>query len=256
MTAPRTRPAPIRTTVRSVERLSASLVRVVLHGEDLATFGEPAAADSYVKLVFPHPDGERRRTYTVRAFDRDRRDLTLDVVVHGAEGIAGPWAEAAQPGDTVGVQGPGGGYSPDPSAPWHLLVGDESALPAIAVALERIPGDAEVAAFVEVHGPQDEIVLARPVTWLHRDDVAPGSLLPDAVRGWTQPDGAGQAFVHGEAGAVKEIRRHLRLDRGVPLEQLSISGYWRLGVDHEKWRAVKRDWNREVEDAERAAGVA
>lgn len=55
------------------------------------------------------------------------------------------------------------------------------------------------------------------------------------------------AFVHGEAGFVKELRRHLRQDRAIPRERLSISGYWRLGQNDEAWRAVKREWNEQVE---------
>lgn len=276
MTSQRPRPLPVQTQVVSVTRLSATLVRVVVSGADLARFGEPAEADAYVKILFLHPDGDyarpidptrireemapqfwpRPRTYTVRAFDRDRLELTLDIVVHGDVGVAGPWAAAAQPGDEVLILGPGGGYSPQPDSDWHLLAGDDSALPAIAVALERIPAGCAVTAFVEVHGPEDEIELAGPVTWLHRGDAEVGSLLVGAVRRWESPAGAGQAFVHGEAAAVKQIRRHLRTELGLPLEQLSISGYWRQGVDDEKWREIKREWNREVDESERSAGVA
>jgi NADPH-dependent ferric siderophore reductase len=260
MSAPRNRPAPMQTTVRRVSRISPSLVRVVLGGDELARFADPVEADSYVKLVFPHADGDRRRTYTVRAFDRAQLELTIDVVVHGTAGVAGPWAAAARPGDVALVQGPGGGYSPDPDAAWHLLVGDASALPAIAVALERMPAGRTVHAFLEVEGPADELALAAPagvrLSWLHSGHGTPGAQLVAAVEAWTQPDGVGHAFVHGEAAAVKAIRRHLRVERGLPLEQLSISGYWRAGADDEKWRAIKRDWNREVDESERAAGVA
>jgi NADPH-dependent ferric siderophore reductase len=258
-------------------------VRVVVAGDDLARFADPVEADSYVKVLFLHPDGDyprpidpariraefeshlwpRPRTYTVRRFDRDRLELTLDFVVHGTAGLAGPWAAAAAVGDEVLISGPGGGYSPDPAAGWHLLAGDESALPAISAALERMPDGAAVDAFIEVHGPADELAelaaFAERITWLHRGTGAVGSRLVDAVRAWSPPAGAaadGQAFVHGEAAMVKELRRHLRVDRGLPLDRLSISGYWRAGVDDEGWRAVKRDWNREVDEAEKAAGAA
>ena len=89
-----------------------------------------------MKLQFPRegaPEDERPkvRTYTVREWDPDARRLTIDFVVHGDEGIAGPWAAAAAPGDTVDLRGPGGGYAPDPSADWHLLAGDTAVIPAI-----------------------------------------------------------------------------------------------------------------------------
>ena len=61
------------------------------------------------------------------------------------------------------------------------------------------------------------------------------------------------AFVHGEATFVKELRRYLRVERGVPLEQLSISGYWRLGRDEDGWQSSKGEWNRQVEDEEAQA---
>lgn len=262
MTQPERRPRTVRRTrVVRTEQLGPAMVRVVLGGDSLADFA-PEHADSYVKIVFGDPDGpdRRLRTYTVRAFDPLRRELTLDVVVHGDQGLAGPWAVRAQVGEQVLLQGPGGGYTPSPEADWHLLAGDESALPAIAVALEQIPDGVPTQAFIEVHGPADELELANPqgavVTWLHRGPDPVGQRLVDAVRGWPIPDGTGQLFVHGEAGAVKALRRYLRVDRGLPLNQLSISGYWRLGADDEAWRTTKRDWNREVEESERAVGLA
>ena len=260
-------PDPKPVVVVRTQRLTESLVRLVLTGESLAGF-DPVHADSYVKLCFPAADGAngaagaderpRMRTYTVRAFDPATRELTLDVVVHGDAGLAGPWAAAARPGDEALLLGPGGGYSPSPAADFHLLAGDESALPAIAVALERIPDATRVRAFVEVHGPDDELELARPgdVTWLHRGDGPVGSRLVDALTGWDVPAGTGHWFVHGEAGVVKVLRRHLRVTLGLPMAQLSISGYWRLGVDDEGWRAVKRDFTREIEDAEAALAPA
>jgi NADPH-dependent ferric siderophore reductase len=251
--------------VLRTERLSPSLVRVVLAGDDLAGF-EPVHADSYVKLLFLHPDVEytlpldvesvrasmpadqwpRQRSYTVRAFDAVRRELTVDLVVHGGSGLAGPWAAAAAPGDVLHLTGPGGGYSPDPSASWHLLVADESALPAVAVALERVTATTPVHAYVEVDGPDDQIPLARPVTWVHRAGRPVGQALLEAATAgpWQGPDL--HAFVHGEAGWVKAARHWLRVERGVPLDRLSISGYWRAGADDEGWRASKAQWNAEV----------
>ena len=270
----RGRPLPLAVAVQEVVRLTPSLVRVVLRAEDWSSFGEPVHADSYVKLLFlspgveyprpldldrvreqlPSRDWPRLRTYTVRAFDRTAGTLTVDLVVHGDAGLAGPWAAAARPGDEVFVSGPGGGYSPDPAADWHLLAGDASALPAIANTLERLSATATGAAFVEVVDGRHEIALRAPagvaVHWVHTGHGSPGSALVPAVRGWAAPAGDGQVFVHGEAGFVKELRRHLRVERGLPLERMSISGYWRAGADDERWREMKRDWNRAIDDAE------
>ncbi|RVX40269.1 NADPH-dependent ferric siderophore reductase [Nonomuraea polychroma] len=268
-----------RGVVLRTERLSPHMVRVVVGGDGLADFATSGLTDHYVKIVFPYEGVRypepfsvkacretmprehwpRLRTYTVRAWDPDTRELTLDFVVHGDEGLAGPWADRAAPGDVVLLLGPGGGYAPDPEADWHLLVGDESALPAIAASLEALPEGALAHVLLEVDGPEDELKLdtaadAR-IAWLYRGDRPVGEVLVKAVCELEFPDGDVHAFVHGEAGFVKQLRRHLRLERGVSLDRLSISGYWRAGVDDEGWRALKRDWNSQVE-AEESAAIA
>lgn len=114
-----------------------------------------------------------------------------------------------------------------------------------------------VRAFVEVADAAEEQKIVTPdsigVTWLHRGDRPVGEALTAAVKGLDFPAGEVQAFVHGEAGFVKEIRRHLRLDRGIPLPRLSISGYWRLGQNDDAWRSVKREWNAQVEREQESA---
>ncbi|MFD7018691.1 siderophore-interacting protein [Streptomyces sp. NPDC059161] len=261
------------------ERLTPHMVRVVLGGESLAAFTVGEHTDHYIKLLFPAPgvsypepfDMERiraefpreqwpsTRAYTVRAWDAELGELTVDFVVHGDEGLAGPWATSVQAGETVRFLGPGGGYAPDPAADWHLLAGDESALPAIAAAMERMPAGAVVRAFVEVTGPEEEQKITTPdgatVTWLHRGEAAVGSQLVTAVKELEFPPGDVHAFVHGEAGFVKDLRRLLRVERGVPRERLSISGYWRLGQNDDAWRATKREWNEQVEREQEAAGA-
>ncbi|MFI6286313.1 siderophore-interacting protein [Streptomyces sp. NPDC051018] len=271
-------PTPFEARVVHTERLTPHMTRIVLGGEGLAGFSLDGCTDHYVKLLFP-PEGvsypepfdmdrireefprdqwPANRTYTVRTWDEAARELTIDFVVHGDSGLAGPWAASARVGDTMRIIGPGGGYAPNPEADWHLLVGDESALPAIAAALEQMPGGAVVHAFVEVENAGEEQKLTAPdgveVRWLHREGRPVGEALVAAVTGLDFPGGRVCAFVHGEAGAVKELRRHLRLERQVPREDLSISGYWRLGKSDEAWRAVKREWNEQVErEQEQAA---
>jgi NADPH-dependent ferric siderophore reductase len=253
------------------EQLSRHMRRVVFGGDGLTGFAVEGYTDSYIKLVFkpegvtypepfdlvrirqelPRDQWPPNRTYTVRRWDDALGELTVDFVVHGDEGLAGPWAANARPGDVLWVLGPSGGYAPDPEADWHLVAGDESALPAIAAALEEMPAGAVVHAFVEVDTEDDELKLLCPegieVRWLHRAGRPVGEALVSAVTGLDFPAGKLCAFVHGEAAFVKELRRYLRLERQVPREQLSISGYWRLGQNDEAWRAVKRAWNEQVE---------
>ncbi|MFF9818399.1 siderophore-interacting protein [Streptomyces sp. NPDC014006] len=260
------------------ERLTPHMQRVVLGGEGLAAFEADTCTDHYVKLLFPadgvtYPepfDLERvraefpreqwpvTRTYTVRSWDPEHRELTLDFVVHGDEGLAGPWATRVQPGETVRFMGPGGAYAPDPAADWHLLAGDESALPAIAAALEALPDGAVAHAFIEVTGVEEEQKIDSDVdvVWLHRGDRPVGERLVEAVRALDCPEGRVHAFVHGEAACVKELRRLLRVDLGIPREDLSISGYWRLGHDEDGWQASKREWNARVEAEQEGAPAA
>lgn len=275
----RTRPAPLTATVVRTEQLSPTMIRVVFGGAGLRSFRASDSTDSYVKLTFlqagvdyprpldmavvratlPQEQWPVVRTYTVRAWDSAAGELSVDFVVHGDSGVAGPWAAGARPGDELLVAGPGGAYSPDPAADFHLFVGDESALPAIAAALEQLPAGARGRVLVEVPAPASAIALAAPagveVTWVEADDRGVGAALVDATRAVAFPADGVDAFVHGEAGFVKELRTLLRVDRGVAKERLSVSGYWRLGATEEGWRAGKAEWNRQAEAVEVAAGL-
>ncbi|MET3805767.1 NADPH-dependent ferric siderophore reductase [Nakamurella sp. UYEF19] len=258
MTAPaRTRPAPIAALVIGTRQLSPTLTRVVLGGPDLARFQASSSTDAYVKLTFltPGVDYPRPldlaairaqmppehwpvvRTYTVRSWDAEAGELTIDFVVHGDAGVAGPWAASAQAGDELLLAGPGGAYAPAQDAGFHLYVGDESALPAIAAALDALPASAVGRVLIEVHDSSSEFPLDTPagvvVDWVHAGDRPVGAALVDAVAAVDFGADDVDAFVHGEAGFVKELRRVLRVERGVPKERLSISGYWRLGATEE-----------------------
>src|SRR3954466_1849552 len=192
---------PTRLTVTGTETLTSSLQRVWFRTDDLSAFAASAHTDRYVKLVFPKPgvdypepmdmrvlrqtlppeDLPVVRTYTALFPDVDAGTLAIDFVVHGDEGVAGPWAAAAQPGDTLLVNGPGGAYVPDPAADWHLLVGDESAVPAITAALAALAPGAVAGVIVEVDAAGRELKLPLPddaqLVFLHRngDDGAHGA---------------------------------------------------------------------------------
>lgn len=253
--------------VESTHRLTPALVRVVLGGPGLSGFEMPAATDAYVNVAIPPAEPpyaavfspaevkERharehwpaRRRYTVRSWEDSTGRLTLDFVVHGDHGVAGPWAAGARVGDTLVFEGPGGGYRPDPAADWHLLVGDESALPAIAASLEAVPAGARVVARLLCDGPEHEIGLTCPgdldLAWLHRTGAETDrELLADAVAALDFPDGRVHAFVHGEADEIRAIRRHLLAERGLDRAAMSCSPYWRRTMTDEAWRAIKRDY--------------
>ena len=255
------RPAATRTsagtgfcsvTVARVAALTPHLVRITLVGDDLADLAAEGPA-AQVKLVFPAPGQDRPalpvpgpagvvwpageplpvlRTYTPRRFDPVGRELDIDFVLHDRGGTASSWARRARPGDPRVVAAGRGRYLPDPDADWHLVAGDETALPAIATILAACPSGTPVMVFVEVPGPDDRLDLACPadpmVTWLYRDG-APGEALERAIRAADLPPGAGRVFVAAEAAAARSIRRHLLNDRGMAKEHLYTRGYWTAG---------------------------
>jgi NADPH-dependent ferric siderophore reductase len=251
------------------ERLTPTLVRVVLGGPGLDGFRPAEGTDAYVNVAIPpagapygpvfDPKALReaglpreqlpaRRRYTVRSWDDDARELAVDFVVHGDAGVAGPWAAAARPGDVLVFEGPASGYRPDPAAAWHLLLGDESALPAVAASLEALPRDARAVVRLVCDGPEHELALDAPegsdVRWLHRtgDAQRDTALLLEATRSLDWPEGEVHAFVHGEAEEIRAVRRHLLVDRGLQRSAMSCSPYWRRTMTDEAWRAVKRDF--------------
>jgi NADPH-dependent ferric siderophore reductase len=207
--------------VRSVERLTPSYVRVELGSDALTDFGvDGPLYDQRIKLVFPGPNGrlpelavtdaswyqswtalpedERGhvRTYTVRAVRGTGRDtrLVVDLVLHLAEGATGPgsrWAADAAVGDRLLLLAPRRGvpfggieFAPG-DAGRLLLVGDETAVPAVASILGDLPEDAAGTAYLEVPCTADILDLIAPagmrVVWLPRDGAAPGSRLCRAV---------------------------------------------------------------------------
>jgi len=254
-------PTVFRTRVVRTERLGPHLVRVVVTGDEVHRFPDNGFSDRYVKLIFPRPGVEYPadmdfaairstlpperwpvyRTYTIRTIDAARAELTIDFVTHGDHGVAAPWAAAARPGDELVMTPPGGAYVPSPDADHHLIAGDAAALPAIASALEDLPSGATATVVVQVPSPADEIVLTAAdgvaVSWIHSEEPAD---LVAAVAAVALPAGRVQAFVHGELRAVRSIRGDL-VARGVDLDLLSLSGYWRRGKDEDGFQAEKRE---------------
>lgn len=234
-------------TVTSTESVTPVIRRVWFRSEDLSAFQESGWTDRYVKLQFP----DALRTYTALFPDVEAGTLAIDFVTHGDEGVAGPWAQAAQPGDRLEARGPGGAYRPDVTADWHLLAGDESAVPAITAALQTLPAGAIAKVVVLVDDPEHEPDLPAgsgvELTVLHRAALADGEGLASAVRALEWLPGRVHAFVHGEADEVMHgIRPYLLKERGLNRDQVSISGYWRRGRSEEGFRRWKAEL-REVE---------
>ncbi|MGX5715013.1 siderophore-interacting protein [Arthrobacter sp. MAHUQ-56] len=256
----------VNLTVLRTEQLSPHMVRIVAGGDGFADFVNNGFVDRYVKIVFPQPGVEYpspldlwavretmpreqwpfTRTYTLRWVDQAAAELAIDFVVHGDEGLAGPWAAKAQPGDALTFTGPGGAYNPNPEADWYLFAGDEAALPAIAASIESLPAQAKGLAFLEVGSEADIQAIKAPagvtVTWLARNGIPAGSsdLLANAVAGAEWPEGMVDVFAHGERGYMKALREVFFKQRGLDRRQVSLSGYWAQGRVEDVFQAEKK----------------
>jgi NADPH-dependent ferric siderophore reductase len=246
------------------ERISPHTVRITAGGPGFGALRMNEFTDKYAKIIFADPGlgltppydlGALReslpparlpvtRTYTLRRADEQRQQVTIDFVVHGDEGIAAPWAARAEPGDTLTLSGASGAYLPDPGRDWHLLAGDESALPAICSALDALPGDARGIAYLETSDPGEYLDATVPsgmeVSWLHRPQ--PGSrphLLADALLAGSWLSGRVDVFAHGERESMKAVRAALKVRLGDG-DRLSLSGYWASGRTEDVFQSEKR----------------
>ncbi|MFD5805471.1 siderophore-interacting protein [Streptomyces sp. NPDC127020] len=238
----------VRTTM-----VGTGLLRLTLGGPGVEGFESHSPID-HVKLIFPEPDGSLRlpephgdllrwprpaptsREYTVRRHDAATGEIDIDIAPHEG-GLASDWARGVAPGARTHVAGPPGGLIVPPVYDRYLLVADITALPAVARWLEHLPGDARGWAFVEVADATQEIPLSAPegveVHWLHRGDrpAGTGDLLVRSVTGITVPEGERlYAWIAGEAGQIKPLRRWIRDELRLERADYEISGYWKRGV--------------------------
>jgi NADPH-dependent ferric siderophore reductase len=297
------RPAyrPFEVAVARVESPAPGFVRVTFTGEQLEHFGS-AGLDQRVKLVFPLPgvgwgdpdfltgdpvawytrwrelpEARRNpfRTYTVRRIDQAARELDVDFAVHVGEGPAVQWLARARPGDELVVVGPDDRSEQyRVGLDWHpgdatsvLLVGDETAAPAVAGILEALPEGITARVLLEVPDAGFPLELTTRadarITWLTRDGGSHGSRLEPALREWLASEraayapaltgarqaideidvdaeilwdsvedgpGAFYAWLAGESAAIKTLRRMLVTEAGIDRKRVAFMGYWRHGV--------------------------
>lgn len=283
--------------VAAVTSLTPHFVRVTLTGDALAEFSS-VGLDQRIKIVLPIPghgftdlpDGEDwygawralpdavrnpLRTYTVRSFRPDARELDIDFVAHGDTGPASRWVSACRVGDELRIVGPAVPSSPaelptgaaefDPGAANRiLLAGDETAAPAICAILEALDVATVGHVFIEVPTDADRLPVSAPagveVRWIARNGASHGVRMTDQVHSWASTVAAGPAcgdageladvdvdeqvlwdipagdeprpvyaWIAGEAGCVKELRRHLVRGVGLDRKQVAFMGYWRHG---------------------------
>ncbi|WP_326554883.1 siderophore-interacting protein [Micromonospora sp. NBC_01813] len=245
--------------VRANIQLSPSFHRVTFGGAALAGFTSPGL-DHGVRLFFPRTGQDRLwlpslrndawmaetllqptsrrpwvRTYTVREFRPAQQELDIEFTRHGDQGPASAWVARARPGDPAGIFDEGYTYLPSDGADRQLLVGDESALPAILSILESAPVTLTGQVYLEVPQTADIRRIAGPlgvqVTWLARDGAGtiPGALALDTVRNAPDLGAPSYTWVAGEAKLATGVRRHLVDERGIGKRDIAFMGYWRHG---------------------------
>ncbi len=239
--------------VRAIEHVTPRMVRVVLGGDELSDFVS-SGTDQRIKLCLPKPGqptplGRSRaevfalpreqqpvqRTYTVRWFDPRRQEIAVDFVVHDHGGPGTTWATTVRPGEQIVTVGPSPSYQPDPAADPLVLVGDETALPAIAAIAAELPEGARVRAFIEVAdaAERQELHTTAEVewTWLHRDGLPAGQsrALVDAARA-ADLTPRPRVWIGAEADVVRELREHFQDSLGLGRQELYALAYWRRGA--------------------------
>lgn len=255
-------------------RLGPSMVRITFTGQDLKDFAA-GGRDQSLSLFLPHPgqdapvvpldagDGSAifaawraladdvravMRSYTVREQRREPNEVDIDFALHTHGGPACRWAGRAAPGHRVMALGPAVAdntavrfRSPE-DTDWVLLWADETALPAAAAILEWLPAGLKARVWLEVQHAEDRQGLKQElktaadttITWLVRDENAPSAL--EAVSAAEFPDGTGYAWIAGESGSIKALRRHLVRDRQLDRRRVTFVGYWKRGLSEDGLR--------------------
>lgn len=211
-----------------VETLSPHFRRITFTGEALDDFIS-ASFDDHVKFMLDAEGAEPvRRDYTPRHYNAAARELAIEFAVH-SEGRAAQWAAAAIPGQRATIGGPRGSFIIPTDYDWHLLVGDETALPAIHRRLEELPADTRALVVVQLADAADRRELQSAAD-LNVQWVSTTEALLESVRAMDLPPGEGYAWCAGEAGAMASLRRLLVEVKGLDRHAMRVAAYWKRGA--------------------------
>lgn len=255
------RPGAKLLTVKEAWYLTPNMIRVVFSGPELDGFPEGREGGN-CKLMIPDFEETRtnfanrmksgptpvRRTYTVRKFDAQTQELSIDFVAHGDKGPASRWASQAKPGDFLGFAGPSTPKVSHFEADWYLVAADPSAIPVAAAVLEAMPRNANGVAIFEVTSPEDRQDIDIPkgfdVHWLiHPDPHAPSTAQETLIRSLAWPEGRVQTCIAGESVVIRSLRAFLTTEINLPREDVYISGYWKIGLVEDEHQLAKRNEN-------------
>ncbi|KPG93477.1 siderophore-interacting protein [Pseudomonas sp. RIT-PI-r] len=232
--------------VLRVVDLTPRMRRITLGGPELAGFVS-LGTDDHVKLLFPQNAEQtaaletmvlgagkdngpmpEMRDYTPRRYDLDALELDIDFVLHG-DGPASTWAEQAQPGQFLHIGGPRGSMIVPDIFDSYLLIGDETALPAIARRLEGLAANRKALVVIEVENGAEQQVLESPaqvnVIWVLREGSKDNLLA--TVKQLQVPKGNLYAWVATETKVSRQIRRVLIDEHGLDEQLIKAVGYWR-----------------------------
>ena len=241
--------------VLSTVQLTPHMYRLTFRSEFAADF-TLGAPGQYLKVLAPAP-GEagppafdpntyktQMRTYTLRHVRPAEQEFDIDFVVHGDEGIAGPWAKQARPGNRILISRPGTLKFSVEEADWHLFAADMAAIPAAAIELEGLPEHAVGDAFFEILSEEDRQPVRAPagitIHWIIKaDSHAPSDELIDAIQSITWRDGAPSVFVAGEFSVARLFRTYFRKERPTRKDLTYVSSYWKLGLIEPEHKAFK-----------------
>ncbi len=227
--------------IACINDLTPHMRRIVLTGDDLRDFPQ-GKESAHVKVIVPKPGEDKprltfspdmkkwARSYTVRKFDPVSHELTIDFAVNDHNGLVSNWALLAKPGDLVGIAGPGPTKHTNYHADWHLIVGDLTALPAVAATVEQLPPGAKGYVAIQIPTEDDKQFIKLPeqisLSWIINPDIRKNALIEHLTElRWLE--GSPAIFIASESAQMREMKAFVKNQPGYQSDLTYASGYWK-----------------------------
>ncbi len=228
--------------------LSKNLKRIHFTGEDLHDFPEDFEG-GYVKLILEEDKDKiegrpKMRSYTVASFDKEKRVLTIDLMINHHNGHTSQWALEAKKGDKAVIAGPGPRKLTDFDSDSYVMFGDLTSINAVIASAWKVKDTAKGEAYLFISDLSDAFDVDLPknftLKWLEADQsdyFAVAASKSEILNTNTV------IFAGGEAKRIQSLRQYLVNTKEIPSENIYVSGYWREGLDDEAYRAEKRKYS-------------